>query len=402
MGGARFAEALRIRPLGEDAAAIISRPRHVHRFSLPVRMDDGTLQVFTGWRVRYSDVFGPTKGGVRFHPETSEESLTALAFRLLLKCAVNGLPHGGAGGGVRVDPRRLSRRELERLAHRYVDAVGDGLSPDRDILSPDLGTDAETMRWMVEEYRRVRRTADAAAINGKPLALGGIPGRPGSTARGAWTVLREVLQSRGLGAKGLTFAVQGYGSAGGRLAVLLEQEGLRLVAAADASGGWHDPRGLDAGALWQAKADGRRFAALDLPRATRTDPVGVLAVPADIVIPAAVANQITSDLAPGLQCRLVLEVANGPIASDAEALVASKAVVVPDLVANAGGITMSHFEWVQNRTGLPWTEEDARARLDARMRATARAMIDTARERNVTLAVAPQLIALDRLAAALA
>lgn len=401
LGGARFAEALRMQPLPDDAAALIDRPRDVHRFSLPVRMDSGGLRVFTGWRVRYSDALGPTKGGVRFHPATSEQDLIALAFRLLLKCAVNGLPHGGAGGGVAVDHHQLSTGEREQLARLYVDALGDRVGPDHDILSPDLGTDAETMRWMADQYNRTHGTAVAAAINGKPVSIGGIPGREGATARGAWTVLREVLHSSGLKIDGLTCAIQGYGSAGGRLAMLLQEQNIRLVAVSDTSAGWHNPRGLDASALWEAR-QGRRFAEIDVPGASRIAPHEVLTVPADVVIPAATANQITSDIAALLRCRIILEIANGPVAVDAEAIIASKGIlVIPDLVANAGGITMSHFEWVQNRSGLLWTEDEARLRLDARMTATARSTIHTSQQRHVSLAVAAQLGAVERLASAL-
>lgn len=400
-GGARFAEALRVAPLGRDAEALLSEPRHVHRFTLPVRMQDGALRIFTGWRVRYADVFGPTKGGVRFHPSANEADLTALAFRLLLKCAVNALPHGGAGGGVCVDHRRLSAGEREQLARRYVDALGNDLTPERDILSPDLGTDAETMRWMADQYSRTRGTPVAAAINGKPVALGGIAGRPGATARGAWIVLREILQAQTIEARGLSCAVQGYGNAGGRVAVLLQEHGLKIVAACDSSGGFHDPQGLDAAALWEKKAGGHRFADIDVPGATRITPDAVLTVPADILVPAVTANAISVLIARELRCRIVLELANGPIAPDAEAVVSAKGIlVIPDLVANAGGITMSHFEWAQNRMGLVWNEEDARTRLEARLLATAQSMIRTARSAHVPFPVAAQLMALETLSAA--
>lgn len=184
-GGARWEEALRVVRLGEGATGALESPADVHRFVIPLQRDDGSCRRLTGWRIRYSDSLGPTKGGVRFNAATSEEDLTALAFRLLLKCAVNGLPHGGAAGGVAVDARDLSPEEHERLARSYVDAVVDTIGPERDILSPDLGTDARTMRWMADQYKRLRRSSIAGAINGKPVEVGGIPGRPDATARGA-------------------------------------------------------------------------------------------------------------------------------------------------------------------------------------------------------------------------
>lgn len=402
LAGSRFTHALQLRPLSDDALLRLATPEESRRVYLPIRADDGALRLLTAWRVRYSSALGPTKGGVRFTREVSEEQLFALAFRIMLKCAVNGLPHGGAGGAVMVAPSALSVAEREQVARRYVDALGEAVAPDRDILSPDLGTDAQTMAWMADQYTRTRGESPAGAINGKPVALGGIPGRPGATARGAWVVLEQVLNSLGWAADGLTFAVQGYGSAGGNLAVLLEQRGLRLVAASDSSGGWTNAKGLDAAGLWAAKTSGRRFSELAIAGADRIDIADVLTVPADITIPAATANQITSAIAARVSSRLILEIANGPVAPEAEAVLATRGIIiVPDLVANAGGITMSHFEWAQNRDAERWTEAEARERLDARMLGTARAMIDTSRTRQVSLAVAAQLLAIERLSTSL-
>lgn len=402
LGGARFASALAASSLSEDIKLRLSLPKAVRRFNLPVRMDDGSLRLFTGWRLRYSDCFGPTKGGVRFHPATNEEDLTGLAFRLLLKCAVNGLPHGGAAGGVCVDPKKLSSREVEQLARGYLNALGEEVGPDVDILSPDLGTDAKTMGWMADQFNMTRRACIPGAINGKPPALGGIPGRPGATARGAWNVLRLVLEERQLAAEGLTFAVQGYGSAGGHLARVLQANGLRLVAASDSTGGLHAEAGLDAEAIWEAREAGRGISSLSLPGAQALSASEVLAVKADIIIPAATANQITAEIAARLQCRMILEIANAPISPDAEEIVTSKSIeIIPDVVANAGGITMSHFEWAQNRGGALWSAEEARSRLDTRMIATATRMLQVARSRNVSPAAAAQFLALEQLSAAL-
>jgi len=366
-------------------------------------MDAGGLRVFTGWRLVYSDCFGPTKGGVRFHPATDEDDLTSLAFRLLLKCAVNALPHGGAAGGVRVDAKSLSPRETEQLARGYLNALGAARGPDVDILSPDLGTDARVMGWMADQYNTTRGARVPGAVNGKPVALGGIPGRPGATARGAWQVLRAVLEEGGLVAQGLAFAVQGYGSAGGHLARVLQKNGLRMVAASDSTGGLHCADGLDAEALWQAREAGLTFAQMEAPGAVRMTPAEVLAVRADLVIPAATAGQITAEMAERLESQRVLEIANGPIRPDAEQAVVERGIeIIPDVVANAGGITMSHFEWAQNRGGALWTAEEAAARLDTRMIATASRMLQVSRDRKVSPAVAAQLLALEQLSAALA
>ncbi len=398
VAGHRFTQALRHHPLSDDIVLRLATPEEVRRVVVPVRRDSGALEMLTAWRVCHSRALGPSKGGVRFAADVSESQLLALAFRIMLKCAVNGLPHGGAGGGVVVAPHTLSRTEREQVARRYVDALGAAVAVDRDILSPDLGTDAETMAWMADQHTKAIGDYPAGAINGKPVALGGIPGRPGATARGAWIVLDQVLRAVEVRPKGLTFAIQGYGSAGGHLAVLLERQGLRLVAAADGSGALSNPAGLNAAALWAHKQAGGRFSDLQMAAARHGAAVDVLTADADILIPAATDNQITAGLASRLSARFVLEIANGPVASDAEPVLASRGItVIPDLVANAGGITMSHFEWRQNREGARWTEADARERLDARMADTSRALIDAATRHAVPLAVAAQLLAIDRL-----
>jgi glutamate dehydrogenase (NADP+) len=402
LGGIRLGSALALSGLPEDVMLRLSRPKTVRRFWLPVRMDDGSLRLFTGWRLRYSDCFGPTKGGVRFHPATNEEDLTVLAFRLLLKCSVNGLPHGGAAGGVCVDPKQVSMRELEQISRGYLNALGEEVGPDVDILSPDLGTDAKAMGWMADQFNQTRRACIPGAINGKPPVLGGILGRSGATARGAWHVLCEILSQRGQSYDGMTFAVQGYGSAGGHLASVLQKNGLRLIGAADSTGGWLRADGLDAEMLWNAKKAGKDFAELEISGAEPLSAREVLAVKADIVIPAATAGEITVDIAKRLQCRMIMEIANGPICPDAEHIVTSRGIeIIPDVVVNAGGITMSHFEWAQNRSGALWTSEEAHSRLDARMISTTRSMLQCASSRDVSLAVAAQLLALDRLGAAL-
>jgi len=402
-GGQRLLSAMAIAPLHADLMARLASPSSVRRFAIPIRMDNGRLRVFIGWRVIYSACFGPTKGGVRFASTVTEQDLCTLAFRILMKCAVNGLPHGGASGGVAVDPGELSSREKESLARGYVASLGRSIGPDSDILSPDLGTDATVMGWMADEYNKHQGLSIPAAINGKHPALGGIVGRPTATARGAWIVLAAVLRQRGLATAGMTFAVQGYGNAGGSLACLLQQNGLRLVAASDSSGGFYAPQGLDAEALLQAKRSGRPFGDLSFPNATTIPRETVLGLPADIVIPAATAQQIDATCAARMQCRMILELANAPITADAEALLIDKGVdIIPDIVANAGGITMSHFEWAQNRGGVKWSAAKAEARLDERMKTTVAALLDVARDRNVSLSIASQLLALEHLQAALA
>lgn len=400
--GPRFFSAVAKSSFSYDHLVLLSGPQSVRRFMLPLRMDNGKTNSFIGWRIIYSNCLGPTKGGVRFHPATNENDLTTLAFRLLLKCAANGLPHGGASGGVAVDPKKLSLGEKERLARGYLNALMDEIGPDVDILSPDLGTDAGVMSWMSDQYNKNRRAYVPGAINGKPPALGGILGRPAATARGAWTVLSAFYAERGISPTGLTFAIQGYGSAGGNLARILQKNGLRLVAASDSSGGLYSPVGLDAEALWKAKEQGHSFKNLKIGSSSSVAKDKVSTVRADLIIPAATANQITKEVARNLKCRWILEIANSPIASDAEGEVAKRGIeIIPDIIANAGGITMSHFEWAQNRGGLSWTAEESSSRLDSKMSVTAANLLQVARKRKVSLAIASQFMALERLSSAL-
>jgi len=402
ISGPRFLSAIEQSSLSFDRLILLAEPQSVRRFMLTLRMDNGEKRVFTGWRIIFSDCLGPTKGGVRFHPSTNESDLITLAFRLLLKCAANGLPHGGASGGVAVDPKKLSPKEKERLARAYLNALMDQVGPDVDILSPDLGTDAGVMSWMSDQYNKNRRAYIPGAINGKPPELGGILGRPTATARGAWTVLRAFFVERGITPTGLTFAIQGYGSAGGNLARILQENGLRLVAASDSTGGLYSQFGLDAEALWKAKEQGHSFKDLQIGSSSPIANDEVLTVKADLIIPAATANQITKGVARNLKCNWVVEIANSPIASDAEDEVIARGIeIIPDIVANAGGITMSHFEWAQNRGGLSWTAEEASSRLDSKMSVTAANLLQVARNRKVSLAIASQFMALERLSSAL-
>jgi glutamate dehydrogenase (NADP+) len=304
---------------------------------------------------------------------------------------------------VAVDPKALSTRELEALSRGYVNAVADLVGADRDILSPDLGTDARVMAWMADQLNLLRRTLEPGAVNGKLPGRGGIPGRHGATAAGAWTVLHAVLEEHDLDPRGLTCAVQGLGAAGGTLATRLVEHGVRVVAVSDSSGGWYRREGLDAGRLVEAKARGQALATLEPGGASPIRPTEALEAPADLVIAAALGGQITAANAGRLSCRLVVEIANAAVSSDAEPILGESGItVVPDVVVNAGGITVSHFEWAQSRQGLRWSADDVSERLEQRMRATARAMLTVAHEAKVALPTAAQILALQRLRAAYA
>jgi glutamate dehydrogenase (NADP+) len=396
--GRRFSIALGYCPLPYPLLADLVEPKRTASARIAVRSNGRPVHKATAWRICLSDALGPTKGGVRFHPDVSADNLLSLSARILLKCAVNDLPHGGAAGGIRIDPKLLSRDELESLAREYVRAFADVIGSDRDILSPDVGTNAQIMSWMSEELNVILRRQDSAAINGKPLGRGGVPGRHEATAVGALTVLKVLLAEWQLAPEDVTCAIQGLGAAGGTLAIQLSRIGVRVVAASDSSGGWYAPHGLDVETVCSAKRDGKPLFSLDLKEARPIPPAGALEVKADLVIAAALGGQVTREIAKRMQCRAVIEIANAAVMSDAEEILEERGIsVVPDLVVNAGGITASHFEWVQNRSGRLFAESEILEQLDRRMGATAARLLDTSKDYNVPLSVAAQIVAIDKL-----
>jgi len=400
--GSRFVKALAFEADGMPIEDYLCKPSLSMETRLQLPRDDGRLDFLPAWRIRFLDILGPSKGGVRFHEGVSEANLTTLAARILVKCAANGLPHGGAAGGVRVDPKTLSILEHKALAQAYVAAYGDVIGENKDILSPDLGTNARTMAWMSIQLNRQRRLFEPGGINGKPIALGGVQGRPGATAKGARIILERLMAFRNRGLKGATAAVQGFGAAGGSLALELAQNGVRIVAVSDSSGGWHAPKGLDIEKLLAAKTSGLALADQQVKEAVSIAPEAALEVPADLIIAAGTGGQVNAGNAGRLQCSFVVEIANAAVTDDAEAVLEKKGIeIVPDIVVNAGGITVSHFEWVQNRTGATMTAQEVHDKLQTRMLSTADRWLAEVADRQVSLTVAAQLLAIGRIKQAL-
>lgn len=399
--GARFKLALTHCALSDDLLDEIVEPQRIASARIKVSDGDGRKTLTQGWRLCLSDALGPSKGGVRFHPGVNPDNLLSLAARILLKCAVNGLPHGGAAGGVAIDPKVLSKPQLEALARGYVRAFADIIGSDRDILSPDVGTNAKVMAWMSDELNVVGRRLDSAAINGKPPGAGGIAGRHGATALGVGTVLRELMREWQWDPAKTTCAIQGLGAAGGTLAEHLSEAGVRIVAVSDSSGGWHRAEGLDVRQICRQKQDGVSLAAMEPSGARRLTPLQALEAPADLVVAAALGGQVDIAIAQKMQCRAVVEVANAAVTNEADHHFETRGViVVPDVVVNAGGITASHFEWVQNRSGRIMQEQELRDQLNARMAQTTRRLIDASRSFQVSLSVAAQILAIEKLRAA--
>lgn len=345
---------------------LLKEPMRVLTVAIPVEMDDGSVKVFIGYRSQHNNALGPFKGGIRFHPDVNLDEVKALSMWMTLKCAVVGVPYGGGKGGVVCDPKKLSRNELEKLSRGYMRAVGSILSEDIDIPAPDVGTNGQVMAWMMDEYSRIKGKNEFGVITGKPLLLGGSLGRVEATSRGCVIVIREAAKAIGLDLKGARVAVQGFGNVGGIAARLLHEMGCRVVAVCDSRGGAYDPKGLNIPLLEEYKA--KHGTVSGAPGTRNITSEELLTLDCDILVPAALENQITKDNAGQIKAKIVAEGANGPTTPEADYILAQKKVLVlPDVLANAGGVTVSYFEWVQNKTGYYWSEEEVNRRLEEKM-----------------------------------
>lgn len=358
----------------------LRHPMATLQVSIPVRMDDGSLRVFDGFRVRHNDVLGPTKGGLRYHPDVNLDEVRALAFWMTCKCAALRLPLGGGKGGVAVNPKELSRMELERLSRGFAQAMAGFIGPDTDIPAPDVYTNATIMGWIMDEYSRIHQKKIPGVITGKPIPLGGSLGRDDATGRGAYYCIKELEQLEGWADAEQTVAIQGFGNAGQHVARLLHADGYRIVAVSDSHGGLFREEGLDIPEVIKQKNARRHIDDLYCRcqvcecehccghGSRQIDNAELLQLDVDILIPAALENQITAANAGDVQASIIVEVANGPVTPEAdEILHRRERLVMPDILANAGGVTVSYFEWVQNRAGASWSEEEVHTKLHERM-----------------------------------
>ncbi len=406
----RLERALKYVSISEDASERLRYPKASLTVSIPVRMDDGRLKVFQGYRVRYDDTRGPTKGGIRFHPDVTLDEVQSLAFWMTFKCAALNLPLGGAKGGVTVNPKELSKFELERLSRGYIDAIANFIGPDVDIPAPDVYTNPMIMGWMMDQYSIIRRKLSPAVITGKPLSMGGSQGRNTATGTGAFYVLQAMMTKFDRTPQDTTVAVQGFGNAGSVIARLLFDAGYKVVAVSDSQGGVYAPAGLDIPSIQQFKTSTSSLKAVycegsvcnivqDHAVITNDE---LLALDVDILIPAALENQITAENANAIQARYIFEVANGPITSEADRILEAKDIYVfPDILVNAGGVTVSYFEWVQNRSGLYWSVEDVNARLKTMMVTEGERIWKIAQDLDISPRTAAYVHALERLGDAL-
>jgi glutamate dehydrogenase (NAD(P)+) len=398
---ARIDDAAALIGLDPDIHRLLRTPRRVLEVAVPVRMDDGRVEVFTGWRVHHDTTRGPAKGGIRFHPAVDAAEVTALAAAMTLKTAVAGLPFGGAKGGVRCEPSSLSLGELERLTRRYTWEILPLIGPDRDVPAPDVNTDGRVMAWLMDTISMARGVDMPGAVTGKPLSLGGTRGHAGATSTGVLTITRAVFNELGLQLAGSRAVIQGFGKVGGPLAFLLSSAGMRVVAVADASGAVHNAGGLDTFMLADHVASAGGVAGF--PGGDPLDPDDLWEVECELVIPAALDGVIDASVARRLQAHVVIEAANGPTLPEADPVFEERSiVVVPDILANAGGVTASYFEWAQSRQGFAWDEEDVATRLRRYMEDAFTTVWARAGALEVPLRRAAYAVALERVAEAIA
>jgi len=385
--------------LDTDLRQLLRTPRRVLEVSLPVKLDNGQVRVYTGWRVHHNTSRGPAKGGIRYHPNATLDEVKALAAWMTWKAAVVQVPFGGGKGAVACDPRRMSRGELERLTRRYVAEIRSFLGPQQDIPAPDVYTDAQTMAWVMDTYSVLSGRDEPAVVTGKPVALGGSHGRDEATARGLLVVAEEICRLKKIPLRGATVVIQGFGNVGATLARLLAERRARIVGLSDSRGAVHNARGIDP--LRAQRYKQRAGTVAGMPGASQIAPDELLALKCDLLVPCALENQITLANADRIQARIVLEGANGPTTPHAEeVLVRRGTVVVPDILANAGGITVSYFEWVQDRSGWFWSAEEVAERLDATMRRACAEVVSTAEKYRTTLRRGAYILAIHRVAEA--
>ncbi len=405
----RLEKALKYITISEDAIARLSYPKASLSVSIPVRMDNGSLQVFTGYRVRYDDTRGPGKGGVRYHPDVTLDEVQSLAFWMTFKCALLDLPFGGAKGGIIVDPKKLSKVEVERLSRGYINEIADFIGPDRDILAPDVYTNSTIMGWMMDRYSTIKRHLTRGVVTGKPLSLGGSQGRDKATATGAFYVIQMILPKFNCLPQDTTVAIQGFGNAGATLAELLFHAGYQVVAVSDSKGGIYAPNSLDIPSVREHKYRSREMKAVycrdtvcDIVEHHTITNQELLTLDVDVLIPAALENQITANNAPDIKAKYIFEVANGPIDSAADEILNNRGIhIFPDILVNAGGVTVSHFEWVQNRNGWYWTLEEVNQRLKEKMTAETQKVWDIAQNNQTDIRTAAYVHGLKRLAEAI-
>ncbi|MEC5422439.1 Glu/Leu/Phe/Val dehydrogenase [Virgibacillus sp. C22-A2] len=382
----------------DEVFELLKDPIRMMTVRIPVRMDDGNIKVFTGYRAQHNDAVGPTKGGVRFHPDVTETEVKALSIWMSLKAGIVDLPYGGGKGGIVCDPREMSFRELEGISRGYVRAISQIVGPTKDIPAPDVFTNSQIMAWMMDEYSRIDEFNSPGFITGKPLVLGGSHGRESATAKGVTICINEAAKKKGIDVKGARVVVQGFGNAGSFLSKFLHDAGAKIVGISDAYGGLHDPEGLDIDYLLDRRDSFGTVTKLFNNTITNKE---LLELDCDILVPAAVENQITAENAHNIKAGIVVEAANGPTTMEGTKILSERGILlVPDVLASAGGVTVSYFEWVQNNQGYYWSEEEVDVKLHEIMIKAFNTIFNTAETRRVDMRLAAYMVGVRKMAEA--
>jgi glutamate dehydrogenase (NAD(P)+) len=393
----RFDTAAEILGLERGLYEYLKTPVRQIIVSIPIQMDDGKIEIFEGYRVIHNDVMGPSKGGIRYAPDVTLEEVKALAAWMTWKCAVVNIPFGGAKGGVRCDPARLTRIEIEKITRRYTANLMDVFGPDKDVPAPDMNTDEQTMAWIMDTFSMHSRRTENAVVTGKPLILGGSLGRREATGRGVMGTTLAAMEKVGLTPRNTTVAVQGFGNVGSVSAQLLQDQGCRIVAISDISGAFYNPQGIDVADALRYVSEHRSLEGWrGGERMTQEE---ILTCRCDVLVPAAKEDQITPEIARKIKAKIITEGANGPTLASADPILEErKILVVPDILANAGGVTVSYFEWVQDRVGYFWTLQRVNRRLERMMRTAFDAVYSTSERHHVSLRIGAYVLAIDKVA----
>ena len=392
----RFDLASQTLGLDDEIYNVLKSPVKQVIVSLPVTMDDGTIKVFEGYRIIHSNILGPSKGGIRLDPDVNIDEVKALAAWMTWKCAVVDIPYGGAKGGITCNPREMSRGEVERLIRAYTNALIEVFGPDKDIPAPDMGTGPEEMAWLMDEYSRAHGMTINAVVTGKPIVLGGSLGRAEATGRGVMVSAMVAMEKLKINPYNATCAIQGFGNVGSYAATLMEKRGVKIVGISDISGAYYNKEGIDVrkAQVYRDENDGMLEG---FPGAESISGEELLTLDVDVLIPAAKEDVITKHNAGDIQARLIVEGANGPTSFKADKIIREKGIlVVPDILANAGGVTVSYFEWVQNRLGFKWTRDRVNRRSDRIIKTAFEKVYKTSKKFDVTMRIAAYIVAIDK------
>jgi glutamate dehydrogenase/leucine dehydrogenase len=398
----RFDAAVEVLGLDKQFANVLRVPDKVVMANIPVTMDDGTIQVFEAYRVVHSDHLGPSKGGIRYSMDVNLDEVKALAAWMTWKCAIVNIPYGGAKGGIKCNPRAMSKGELERLTRAYTVSMKEVFGPESDIPAPDMGTGPQEMAWIVDEYSKIKGQNSWAVVTGKPIVLGGSLGRVEATGRGVMVSTRSALAKIGIKPTEATCVVQGFGNVGSKAAKLIEQMGVKIIAISDISGGYYSEGGIDINAAIDYVATSDTHTLEGFEGVQKISNADLLELECTVLVPAAMEDQITPENAHNIKAKLIVEGANGPTTAEADSILDEKGIlVVPDILANAGGVTVSYFEWVQNRLGYYWTEERVNRRADRVMKLAFDNIYAASEKYHINMRLAAYVVALDKVSTTL-